>query len=303
MNHLEITMNKTIQRMNIVSISLGIIAASGLIYNLILFAYLRPQVLQFQTLNGPLETLGILSGLSLALIGFFHLFTVITLVLQVIIKRSASFLKILTIVIGIISGLLLLSDLAMLQDIGHEYELGWNTTGEWTILFINHGLHALFTVLALLTLSTRRKIDRELAETALKDDVLFNAAHMTGLLCGGIGLIATIIVLTTRNPLLVKLLSIPIGVLVLLPYPFILGIWLFIKRKEKPKEWLDEKQFQDISRAGLWSTIILLPCMIAIGILQQVNGSGSAWSFIWLPVYIFLSMLVFSSTALASSRK
>jgi hypothetical protein len=239
----------------------------------------------------------------LALIGFFHLFTVITLVLQVIIKRSASFLKILTIVIGIISGLLLLSDLAMLQDIGHEYELGWNTTGEWTILFINHGLHALFTVLALLTLSTRRKIDRELAETALKDDVLFNAAHMTGLLCGGIGLIATIIVLTTRNPLLVKLLSIPIGVLVLLPYPFILGIWLFIKRKEKPKEWLDEKQFQDISRAGLWSTIILLPCMIAIGILQQVNGSGSAWSFIWLPVYIFLSMLVFSSTALASSRK
>jgi hypothetical protein len=303
MNHLEITMNKTIQRMNIVSISLGIIAASGLIYNLILFAYLRPQVLQFQTLNGPLETLGILSGLSLALIGFFHLFTVITLVLQVIIKRSASFLKILTIVIGIISGLLLLSDLAMLQDIGHEYELGWNTTGEWTILFINHGLHALFTVLALLTLSTRRKMDRELAETALKDDVLYNAAHMTGLLCGGIGLIATIIVLTTRNPLLVKLLSIPIGVLVLLPYPFILGIWLFIKRKEKPKEWLDEKQFQDISRAGLWSTIILLPCMIAIGILQQVNGSGSAWSFIWLPVYIFLSMLVFSSTALASSRK
>jgi uncharacterized membrane protein len=296
-------MKKTLQRMHIASISLGVIAASGLIYNLLLFTYLYPRVLHFEPLGGQLEALGILSGLSLAVIGFFHLITVMTLVLQVIVSRSAGFLRILTIVIGIISGLLLLSDLAMLQDIGKQYALGWNTAGEWTILFINHGLHVIFTVLALLALLTKRKGENPPEEAALKDEVLFNAAHMTGLLCGGIGLVATVIVLVARIPILVEILSIPVGVLILLPYLLMLGIWLFFKRKEKVREWLDEKQFQDIARAGLWTTILLPPCMIAIGVLQLVNGVDSAWSYTWLPFYIFLAMLVFSSTALASARK
>ena len=297
-------MNKSLKRLRIASLSLGIIAASGLIYNLILFAFLRPRVLNFETLGDQMILLGDLTGLSLIVIGIFHLCTVITLLLQITVQKSAGTLKVLTGVVGIISGLLLLSDLAMLSDIGKEYVQGWDTSSEWAILFINHGLHILFTVLAFLALTMRGKMDGHPEEIAAKDDVLFATAHTTGLLCGGIGLIAILLVLVTSVPnWLIEALSLPIGLLVLLPYLLILGTWLFMKRREKVREWFDEKQFQDISRAGLWTLAITLPCMVAIGILQRVNGPGSAWDFLWLPLYVFLSIAIFSWATLYSLRR
>jgi hypothetical protein len=297
-------MDKFLKHLRITSISLGVIAASGLIYNLILFAYLRPKVLNFETLVGQMEILGLLTGLSLALIGIFHLVTVITLLAQIIIQRLAGTLKILTIVIGIISGLLLLSDLAMLQDIGKQYVQGWNSASEWNILFINHGLHVLFTILAFLTFATRSGKEDRPEEIVVKDDVLFIAAHMTGLLCGIIGLTAILVALVTRLRLSIfEILSVTIGVLVLLPYLLTLGIWLFMKRKEKITDWLDEKQFLDISRASLWTIMILLPIMTTIGILQRISGFGNVLDFIWFPLFIFLSMVSFSSVTLYLSRR
>jgi hypothetical protein len=307
MKYLEKTMEKLLKRLRIASISLAVIGACGLVYNLILFAILRPRVLNFEALGEQMDTLnilGILSGVSLALIGFFHLFTVITLLLQVTAQRSASMLKILTIVVGVISGLLLLSDLAMLQDIGKQYVAGLGTAAEWTILFINHGLHLLFTVLALITLATRSKRESLPPETAVKDDVLFAAAHTTGALCGGIGLTTILLALLTRLPIqVIEVISFPVSLLVLLPYLLMLGAWLFMKRRERMKDWLDEKQFQDTARAGLWTLLLLLPCLTAFGILQRVNGSGNVYDFIWFPFTIFLGMLAFSSVVLHSIRR
>lgn len=297
-------MNKFIKNLRIISISLGVIVASGLIYNLILFAYLHPRVLNFEVLGEQMETLGILTGLSLALTGIFHLLTVGTLLLQVAVQKLAGTLKILTFVIGIISGLLLLSDLAMLQDIGKQYEMGWSTAGEWMILFINHGLHILFTVLAFLTLTVKSQRKSAPEEVIAKDEVLFVAAHTTGLLCGWIGLIIVILALVALLPIrVIEVLSVLIGFLVLLPYLLILGIWLFMKRKEKIRDWLDEKQFQDVSRASLLTLIILVPCMFVISILQRVNAPGNIYDFIWFPLYIFLSMVVLSSATLYSIRR
>ena len=292
-------MNKFLKRLRIISLSLGVMATGGLIYNLILFAYLRRKVLNFEALGNQVEILGILAGLSLALIGCFHLCTVITLLLQITVQKSVSTLKILAGVIGVISGMLLLSDLAMIQDIGKEYQVGWDTSGEWTILFINHGLHTLFTVLAFLALMVRGKTEESPKEIAIKDDTLFVVTHTTGLLCGGLGLVASLLALAVPLQVwIVEAISVPIGLLVLLPYLFILGIWLFTKRREKVVEWFDEKQSQDTSKAGLWTLIVTLPCMVAIGILQRVNGPGSVWNFIWLPLYIFLVMTAFSSATL-----
>jgi len=297
-------MDKFLKNLRVTSISLGVIAASGLVYNLILFAYLCPKVLHFETLDGQLEILGLLTGLSLALIGIFHLVTVITLLAQIIFQRSAGTLKILTIVIGIISGLLLLSDLSMLQDIGKQYVQGWDSASEWTILFINHGLHVLFTILAFVTLATRSGRENRPEEIVVKDDVLFIAAHTTGLLCGMIGLTAILVALVTRLRLSIfEILSVTIGVLVLLPYLLILSVWLFMKRKEKITDWLDEKQFLDISRASLLTILIILPIMTLMGVLQRIIGFGNVLDFIWFPLFIFLSMVSFSSATLYLSRR
>jgi hypothetical protein len=296
-------MDKFLKNLRVTSIGLGVIAASSLVYNLILFAYLYPEVLHFEILDGQMEILGLLSGLSLVLIGIFHLVTVITLLAQIIFQRSAGILKILTIVIGIISGLLLLSDLSMLQDIGKQYVQGWNSASEWTILFINHGLHVLFTILAFVTLATRIGRENRPEESVVKDDVLFIATHTTGLLCGMIGLIAILVALVTRLRLSIfEILSVTIGVLVLLPYLFALSVWLFMKRKEKITDWLDEKQFLDISRASLLTILITLPIMTLISVLQRIIGFGNVLDFIWFPLFIFLTMVSFSSVTLYLSR-
>jgi hypothetical protein len=295
-------MDKTLKRLRIASLSLGIIASCGMIYNLTLFTYLRPRVLNFEALSEQTILLGDLTALSLILIGVFHLCTVITLLLQITVQKSASTLKVIVGVIGIISGLLLLSDLALLSDIGKEYVEGWDTSSEWTILFINHSLHTLFALLAFPALMVKGK--GQIEEIAAKDDVIFAAAHTTGLLCGGIGLVVVILALAAPLPTwLLATLSIPIGLLIILPSLLAVGVWLFMKRREKVNEWFDEKQLQDISRASLWTLALTLPCMIAVGIVQRVNGPGSAWDFVWLPLYIFLNMTLFSAATLYLLRR
>jgi len=296
-------MNKTLKRLRITSLSLGIIAACGLVYNLILFAYLRPRVVHFEALADQVETLGLLTGLSLFLVGLFHLSTVITLLLQIFVRKSAGLLKTLAVVIGVISGLLLFSDLSMLQDIGKQYEMRWDTAGEWTILFINHGLHGLFTLLAFSALISKDETDRS-REAPVKDEVLFLTAHTTGLLCGGIGLTGIALALIGPLPVWVaKAISVPIGLLIVLPYLLVLGAWLAAKHREKIADWFDEKQLQDISRAGLWTLAITFLCMLAAGLLQRANGPGSLWDFLWLPLYLFLSMTTFSAVTLHYARR
>jgi hypothetical protein len=297
-------MNNMLKRLRVASFSLGIIAACGLAYDLVLFAYLRPRVLHFEALSDQVEVLGLLTGLSLILIGLFHLFTVVTLLLQITVGKSTSFLKVLAGVIGVISALLLFSDLAMLQDIGNQYEMHWDTASEWTILFINHSLHVLFTFLAFLALSQKHKIGEPTGEAPVKDEVLFSTVHLTGLLCGGIGSIAVVLVLLAPLPVgIAQAISAPVGLLILLPYLLALGTWLILKYKERTTGWFDEKQLQDISRAGLWTLVLTIPVMSVFGILQRMSGPGSPWDFIWFPAYIFLSMLIFSSTTLIYFRR
>jgi len=89
----------------------------------------------------------------------------------------------------------------------------------------------------------------------------------------------------------------------LLPYLLILSVWLFMKRKEKITDWLDEKQFLDISRASLLTILIILPIMTLMGVLQRIIGFGNVLDFIWFPLFIFLSMVSFSSATLYLSRR
>ena len=297
-------MDRLIKNMRIISLSLGLLSAFGLIYNLCLFSYLRPRVINFEALGSQVEILGVFAGVCLIIIAVFHLCAVGTLLLQITTLKQTGLLKILSVVLGIISGLLILSDLAMLQDIGRQYEMGWDTAGEWTILSINHGIHLLLTILAFPALAGKSKESGDSEETALKETVLFTTTHTTGLLCGAIGLIAILLALLIPLPtIVIEAIVMPIGLLILLPYLIILVIWLLMKRKEAFKEWFDEKQFQDVTKASLWSLIITIPCMITIGIVQRANAPGNVYYSVWLPIYIFLCMLTFSATILYLSRK
>jgi hypothetical protein len=78
-----------------------------------------------------------------------HLFSLSNLVLQFRKLKVESFLRAIAFALGVFSLFLVAVDVVMLTDIGKEYMLH-NVTGEWNILFSNHGIHALFALVSII---------------------------------------------------------------------------------------------------------------------------------------------------------
>ncbi len=297
-------MRKHLRRLHVLSISLGIVAAIGFVYNIVILGMLFPRVERFDPIGTQWETAGIVVGVSLFVIALFHLSGVLTLLLSMLARRAASWRLAAIIFLGVISGILILADLTMLQEIGKQYAQRWHSTGEWIILFTSSGLHALFIGLALpALLSNLREQRSPEAEPMLKDHVLFQLTHITGLLCGSLGLAALIAALAFQVPTgIVEQTVFVLGSLVLAPYLLILLTWLWSKRKEGIREWFDEKQFQDLARASLAALLVSLPIMILLYWQQRAYPADSLWPHVWLPAYLFITLLTFSAGTLFLSR-
>jgi hypothetical protein len=297
-------MKKNLHRFHVLSISLGTVAAIGFLYNLVILSILCPKVERFDPISAQWEIAGIVVGISLFLIALFHLAGVLALLLNMIARRSVSWWRASLLFLGILSGIMILSDLAMLQDIGKQYAQGWNSTGEWIILFTSSGLHGLFIGLTLPALITNLRIPgSDAEEPALKDHVMFQLLHITGLLCGLLGVGMTIAAVAFQVPLwILEQTAITVSSLILAPFVLILLIWFWFRRRESPGEWFDEKQLQDLGKAALGSLLISTPIMILLYWLQRAFPEPGLWPHIWLPTYLFCTLLVFSSTTLLQSR-
>ena len=84
---------------------------------------------------------------------------------------------------------------------------------------------------------------------------------------------------------------------ILLPYALIVFYWLGMKRKVRPSDWYDEKQFRDISKAGLLTLLMSLP---VIGVLYVMNivAQDSPASVLWFPFYVHFVLVFFSGSVL-----
>jgi hypothetical protein len=295
-------MPKYLRYLHLTTVSLGLIAAVGIVFNLGMFITLFPKVTQLQPIGSPWETLGIVAGLNILVITIFHISGISSLLMHVIVMRKPSIIKVAGVVVGIISALMILSDLAMIQDIGHQYEAGLGTRAEWTILFINYALHVLFLVLVMYSVLHEIRAHQALPPVAARDEVVFQTLHMTGLICGIIGAITILAALFAMvTPWILQQIVFVIGTIILIPYVIVLGIWIF--KTSQVRSGVDEKQSLDVSRAGLWTIIILLPLMVIVFILQQRTGLSDRLAVLWLPIFVFISLLGFSGITLLYSRR
>jgi len=297
-------MSSALRRLHILSTSSGFFASTGFLYNFVLLILLYPRVSQLEPISAQWEKAGILFGACLFIIAVFHALAVLTLILTAIKRQETSWRSAGAIVVGIISGILILADIAMLQDIGNQYAMGWDSNGEWTILFISQAFHALFILLALpFLISHLRLPQRPVEEPAAKDDTLFQLAHTTGALCGGLGTAACAAAFAFKLPVwIVEQTILSLGSLLLSPYLLVLTLWLYLNRKDALIDWFDEKQLQDVSRAALHSLLWVIPMMTLLFFLQTRLPEGNIWSLLWFPVYIFLTLTILSSNTLYLSR-
>ena len=296
-------MSRTLKSFHFFSLSIGFLSAAAMIFNTVVFVRLYPQVTRFQELNPSWESYSIVIGLDFILIAIFHLSCVLTLLAHLVVQKTTSKIKIAAITLGVISGAMILGDMALLSDIGKEFPLGWQTRGEWITLFISYGLHYLFLVLAILSLISNLKSSPTQKENIVKDEVLFLSLHSTGILCGWLGMMFVIIALISNlSPWMMERIVVLLGLLILSPYLVILVIWIFRWRLGDLAPGLDEKQFQDLSRAGLWTLLLTIPVMVGYFGFQISPYAQDAWPLLWLPLFIFLALTVFSSFVLSFFR-
>ena len=211
----------------------------------------------------------------------------------------------LTLFVFVISFILLFGDYALLNDIVKEYKLGWEIKNEWTILyalFFVHGIfHLLMFFLIIKSFNRLRHTDR--SESVVKDEIIFNIAQYVGVFCGFIGLIWTFSsIFFHPAPHLLKKTIVFNCILIFAPYGVIAFYWLMMKLKDKPSDWYDEKQWQDITKASLASMVLSIPLMTLFFLLnyQWIQISNS---LAWFPYYFFLILLMFSGSTIYFSKK
>ena len=121
-------MSRILKSFHLFSLSIGFLSAVAMIFNTVIFIRLYPQVTQFKELDPSWESYGVAVGLDFILIAIFHLSAVLTLLAHLLFQKRTSIVKITAITLGVISGAMILGDMALLSDIGKEFPMGWQTT-------------------------------------------------------------------------------------------------------------------------------------------------------------------------------
>ena len=296
-------MSKSLKTLHYASLSLGFLSAVAVIFNLIIFSILFPQVTQLMESQPHWETYGVVAAINIILLAFFQLFSVITLLSHLIIHRKTSILVVLAVVTGILSGLMIMGDISLLSDIGSEYEMGWQTRGEWLILFTSYGLHVLSLLLGLLALFKNLGQKELPGEIPFKDEVLFLSLQSSGVICGALGLVGVVSALASNLSLwIMERIAVILSLIVLAPYLVTLAIWLFRRRLARVSSALDEKQNQDLAASGLRTLLAsLFAGMILYG-FQLSPLAREAWQVLWFPLQAFLSLAIFSGLSLRYAK-
>jgi hypothetical protein len=301
-------MKRLLKISNNTTLVLCAISIVGLIFTNTFFIMLRNMIIRIGDVESFMGKFSIPVASVYILFTLFHLSALLILILQLKFFKRDNFLRAFLFFTGITSLLMLFGDSALASDISKEYVFG--LPDEFYILFLSQALHFIFYVLVMvLLISTRKSVGKEKEEIVLKDDSIFINAQYIGILSGVSGLVLISVfsyLYSTLYPL--PLWAAKAGILVtsliaVIPYVLIVIYWLIIKLREKTGEWYDEKQFQDITRASLVTLVSSIIVMTAIFLVQYYVTGSDFIILTWFPFYIFLVLLLFSSSTLYFSKR
>jgi hypothetical protein len=183
----------------------------------------------------------------------------------------------------------------MVDEIAKEYRLGWDIS-ELYILNIEYMINLAFTILLFFfILKTFRLVHINDSKDKFVDEVIFTIAQCMGIVAGIMGLLFTfhfIVFVGKQIPVNKFWVLIPFYILFLIPYALAVVYCLSIKRKQHINDWYDEKQLQDILKSSLTTLLLSIPGL-AIFLSIEIPSN-----FYILPYYIFLILLIFSSSTL-----
>src|SRR5665647_846019 len=290
-----------------ITLSFSIISILGFIYNFILYIRIEIRTINLGLLNTLTSKTEIYAGISIILIIIFHLSAILTIIMKLkAVERESIFLSFIFF-ISIISLIMVFGDFALITDIIKEYRAGLpGIESEFAVLYFSQFLHLLFYCLIIIFIilnnRVKKRTNRSDTEVPLKDEAIFINAQYIGIFTSVLGL-AILASLSIFSPLwAIKKGIVTVCAVLVIPYAAIVIYWLVIKIRERVTEWYDEKQFQDVTKAGLVSFLSSIT-ILAIFFVFQNTCKFPLLSVIWFPLYFFIALLIFSGTILYFSKK
>ena len=291
-----------------VTLSFSIISILALIYNFILYARIEIKTINLGPLNTLISKTEIYAGISIILIILFHFSAILTIILKLKADVRESIFLSFIFFISFISLIMVFGDFALIGDIVKEYNAGLpGIESEFAVLYSSQFLHLLFYCLVIIFIILNNRVkkptNREDAEMPLKDEAIFINAQYIGIFTGVLGL-AILASLSIFSPLwAIKKGIVTVCAVLVIPYAAIVIYWLVIKIRERVTEWYDEKQFQDVTKAGLVSFLSSIAILAIFFVIQNTLRKFLLLGVIWFPLYFFIALLIFSGTILYFSKK
>lgn len=272
-------------------IILGLAAIGLLTACFYIFESLRPRMVEFISITTPELDLFNWAGICLVVLFLYFclsLFLLVKFLRMVELVRPSHYLLI---GCGVVALLMVFSDFALLGDIVKQYKLGW-AQPEWSLVY-PFMVFQLLIVIAFLWFHFIGGQRNSAANKIKVDSNTLLAVHFTGVVCGlmGLGMLSLGFFFPFAWSMTVHtLLS---SAILLGPYLLLAGYWVFLKLHDEQKQFLDEKQWQDLGRSALLTLAACTMLLILLFFANLKNLSGML-SQLWLPLYLFSALFTFS---------
>lgn len=291
-----------------ITISFFIISILAFFYNFIFYIRIEIRTIHLELINTLISKVEIYAGISVILIIIFHISAILTMILKLKAAEKENIFLSFIFFISIISLIMVFGDFALITDIIKEYNAGLSgIESEFVILYFSHFIHLLFYCLIIIFIVLNNKIKKRTgrsdAELPLKDEAIFINAQYIGIFTAVLGL-GILTALSLSTPLwAIRKGIVAVCAMLVVPYVSIVTYWVVIKIREKVAEWYDEKQFQDVTKAGFVSFLSSIAILAIFFIIQNTLDKFPLLGVIWFPSYFFIVLLIFSGSLLYFSKK
>jgi hypothetical protein len=283
-----------------ISIVLGLASLAFFVFDYFVFSKLRPKMVRFEAISSTEESLVNWVGVGLLLFLIFCLLSLFRLFKYLKNAKDITLSSLLLVAAGVLSFLFVFSDVALLGDIGKQYMHGL-AQPEWSLLYPILAFQLMTTVIFTCFHLVGFKQEGQVKQIA-RDSNVFLVVQYVGIICGLMGLAFSCLGFLYPRAWSLQVHSTMTSVILLGPYALAVIYWLITKLQEKHRQWYDEKQVQDVGKSA-FLTVVASVIFMAILFITNYNNLRGVVSILWLPLYLFLVLFLFSLGNLYFGRK
>jgi hypothetical protein len=293
-------MTKLDKLLKTTSVALGFASITSFVFNYFVFSKLQPKMVNFEAISLAEEGLMNWVGVGLLILLVFCSLSLFRFVRYLKKAKKITFPSLLLLAGGILSLLFVFSDVALLGDIGKQYKYGLSQP-EWSLLYPIMGFQFIVTI-ALTYFHFFGFKQKDQVKQVIRDSNIFLVVQYVGIICGLMGLTFSSLGFLFHRAWNLQVHVTITPIILLTPYALAVGYWLFTKLQEKQRQWYDEKQLQDVGKSAFLTLILTVIFMIGL-FVTNYNNLGGVVTILWLPLYLFLVLFLFSLGNLYFSGK